>query len=113
MDFSPSEDHEEIAAAVRRICADFPDAYWRDKDEAHEFPWEFYKAFAAGGWLGIAMPEEYGGGGGGGAGAAPPLGGGGGAGGGPGGGGAPPPPHLRAQPRGESGRDAREAADPA
>src|SRR2546423_6789486 len=63
MDFSPSEDHEEIAAAVRRICADFPDAYWRDKDEAHEFPWEFYKAFAAGGWLGIAMPEEYGGGG--------------------------------------------------
>ena len=63
MDLTPDPDHEEIRAAVRRICADFPDAYWRHKDAAHEFPWEFYKAFAAGGWLGIAMPEEHGGGG--------------------------------------------------
>lgn len=63
MDFTPDPEHETIREAVRRVCADFPDAYWREKDEAHEFPWEFYKAFAGGGWLGIAMPEEYGGGG--------------------------------------------------
>ena len=29
--------------------------------QAHEFPWDFYKAFADAGWLGIAIPEEYGG----------------------------------------------------
>ena len=32
-----------------------------EKDAAHEFPWEFYQAFADGGWLGITIPEEYGG----------------------------------------------------
>jgi acyl-CoA dehydrogenase len=29
----------------------------------HQFPVEFYDAMAAGGWIGIAIPEEYGGGG--------------------------------------------------
>jgi acyl-CoA dehydrogenase len=32
-----------------------------EKDGAHEFPTEFYDAFARGGWLGITTPEEYGG----------------------------------------------------
>ena len=32
-----------------------------EKDLAHEFPREFYDAFAEGGWLGITIPEEYGG----------------------------------------------------
>ena len=32
-----------------------------DKDTAHEFPAEFYRAFADAGWLGITTPEEYGG----------------------------------------------------
>lgn len=55
--------HPELREAVQRICADFPDAYWRERDEAHEFPWKFYEAFAAGGWVGLAIPEEFGGGG--------------------------------------------------
>jgi acyl-CoA dehydrogenase len=63
MDFEPDPDHEAIREAVRRVCRDFPDPYWRDKDRDHEFPWEFYKAMAAGGWVGIAIPEEYEGGG--------------------------------------------------
>jgi acyl-CoA dehydrogenase len=54
---------EEIRRAVREVTADFPDDYWADKDAAGEFPWEFYRAFADGGWLGIAMPKQYGGGG--------------------------------------------------
>ena len=41
----------------------FPDAYWRERDEQHEFPWDFYDAMAEGGWVGIAIPEEFGGGG--------------------------------------------------
>lgn len=63
VDFSPNPDHEAIRDGVRRVCADFPDTYWADKDENHEFPWDFYKAMAEGGWIGICIPTEYGGGG--------------------------------------------------
>ncbi len=63
MEFSESADHESIRDSIRRICADFPDEYWSAKDEAHEFPWDFYAKLAAGGWVGIAIPEEFGGGG--------------------------------------------------
>ena len=57
------DQYAEIRSAVRKICADFPDAYWRHCDSAHEFPWDFYNAMGAAGWIGIAIPEEYGGGG--------------------------------------------------
>ena len=63
MDFSESEDHRLIRAAVRDVCGRFGDDYWSRCDEAHEFPWEFYREMAKGGWIGIAMPERYGGGG--------------------------------------------------
>ena len=61
MDFSDTDEHRLIRDSVRKVCADFPDEYWAEKDEAHEFPWDFYRAMAAGGWLGIAIPEPYGG----------------------------------------------------
>lgn len=61
MDFQIEDEHELIRDAVRKVCADFPDEYWAEKDKAHEFPWEFYDAMAAGGWIGIAIPEAYGG----------------------------------------------------
>ncbi len=63
MDFAPNTDHEAIRDGIRRVCADFPDDYWAEKDQAHEFPWDFYAALAEGGWVGIAIPEEFGGGG--------------------------------------------------
>jgi acyl-CoA dehydrogenase len=63
MDFAPPDDHDAIRDGIRRLCAPFTDEYWSEKDRAHEFPWEFYGALAAGGWVGIALPEEYGGGG--------------------------------------------------
>ena len=63
MDFSRSSDHEAIRDGIRRICARYPDEYWAAKDEAHEFPWDFYDELASGGWVGIAIPEEFGGGG--------------------------------------------------
>ncbi|MEO6124160.1 MAG: acyl-CoA dehydrogenase family protein [Ilumatobacteraceae bacterium] len=52
-----------IREGVRRTIASFDDAYWRAKEAAHEFPMDFYEVLAAGGWIGIAIPEEYGGGG--------------------------------------------------
>jgi len=63
VEFRADEEHDDIRAAVRRVCSSYPDTYWRGCDEAHEFPWDFYHAMAAGGWVGIAIPEEYGGGG--------------------------------------------------
>jgi len=63
MDFSDNEVYESIREGVRRVCADFPDEYWSEKDTNHEFPWEFYEKVADGGWIGIAIPEEFGGGG--------------------------------------------------
>jgi acyl-CoA dehydrogenase len=63
VDFAPDPDLEAIREGVRRVCADFDDDYWRARDEAHEFPWDFYRAMAEGGWIGIAIPAEHGGGG--------------------------------------------------
>jgi len=51
----------EIRNAIRGLCDKFDDSYWSEKDKAHEFPYEFSKAVAEGGWLGIAMPTEFGG----------------------------------------------------
>jgi acyl-CoA dehydrogenase len=56
-----TEERAAIRDAIRSICDQFDDAYWADKDQKHEFPFEFADAIAAGGWLGIAMPEEFGG----------------------------------------------------
>jgi acyl-CoA dehydrogenase len=63
MDFELSEDQSQLRNGVRDLAATFSDEYWAERDEKHEFPWEFYNTFAEGGWLGIAIPEEYGGGG--------------------------------------------------
>ncbi len=61
MDFETNDEHELIREAVRKVCSDFPDEYWAQKDADHEFPWDFYNAMAEGGWIGIAIPEAYGG----------------------------------------------------
>ena len=61
MDFELSEDQQTIRKAVAELAGRFDDQYWMEKDQAHEFPTEFYDAFAEGGWLGITTPEEYGG----------------------------------------------------
>jgi len=62
MNFEYSDDQLLIIDAIRDRCSDFDDNYWSNCDEKHLFPWEFYKSMADGGWLGLAIPEEYGGG---------------------------------------------------
>ena len=54
-------DRTALRDAIRAICDQFDDHYWLEKDRTHSFPHEFANAVAEGGWLGIAMPEEYGG----------------------------------------------------
>ncbi len=61
MDFRLTEDQLAIRAALEEICRPFDDDYWLRKDRDGGFPEDFYRAIAGAGWLGIAMPTEYGG----------------------------------------------------
>jgi acyl-CoA dehydrogenase len=61
MDFSLSESQQALLEQVTRLCAGFDEGYWLAADRAHRFPVEFHAAMAAGGWLGICMPEALGG----------------------------------------------------
>lgn len=59
--YSDQPGHREIQEGVARVCEQFGDDYWLAKDREATFPREFYRAVADGGWLGIAMPQEFGG----------------------------------------------------
>lgn len=61
MEIALTEDQDAIRQAVQKVCAAFDDEYWSGKEERKEFPHEFHKAMADGGWLGITHPEELGG----------------------------------------------------
>lgn len=61
MDFELSSDQLALRDAVARVCERFPDEYWLERDQAGGFPHDFHAALAQDGWLGIAMPPEFGG----------------------------------------------------
>src|SRR5499426_1047834 len=61
MDFTLTEQQELIRKEVSALARSFSADYWLEKDRKAEYPWEFVKAFAAGGWLGMIVPEEFGG----------------------------------------------------
>lgn len=63
MGAAEEDPYADIREGIRSICKDFDDEYWAACDEEHRFPWDFYNAVAKAGWVGIAIPEEYGGGG--------------------------------------------------
>ena len=52
-------DYPEIRESVRKICADFPGAYWRDLEERLAYPSEFVQALTQAGYLAALIPEEY------------------------------------------------------
>ncbi len=53
--------YPEVRDAVARLCTDYPDAYWRDKDRDKSYPTEFVQALTDAGYLSVLIPEEYGG----------------------------------------------------
>jgi len=59
--FAQGEGQRSLVENVKKICARFDDVYWTEKDQTKSFPFEFPKAMADAGWLGITMPEELGG----------------------------------------------------
>ena len=61
MDFTFTPEQIAIREAIERICAQFGMDYWLEHDTVGGFPADFHAALARDGWLGIAMPEQYGG----------------------------------------------------
>ena len=61
MEFSFTNDQIAVRDAIAKLCEKYDDAYWLERDTDGQFPEDFVKDMADGGWLGIAMPEEYGG----------------------------------------------------
>ncbi|MBL8704353.1 MAG: acyl-CoA dehydrogenase family protein, partial [Rhodospirillales bacterium] len=55
------EDYPELRESVRKVCSGFPGEYWRQRDEASEYPTAFVKALTEAGFLSALIPEEYGG----------------------------------------------------
>ena len=51
----------EIRSAVRHLCSEFPDEYFRRIDEEKAYPKKFVDALTKAGWLAALIPEEYGG----------------------------------------------------
>jgi acyl-CoA dehydrogenase len=55
------ESFEEIRAAVRALCKQFPGEYWRELDRERAYPMAFVNALTEAGFLAALIPEEYGG----------------------------------------------------
>lgn len=56
-----TDDQKAIRSAVARICREFDDGYWLERDTDGLFPDTFARRIAEGGWFGVCMPEEFGG----------------------------------------------------
>jgi acyl-CoA dehydrogenase len=56
-----TDEHRLIRDAVRRLCQQFPDAYWRELDRTQGYPDEFVAALTRTGWLAVLIPQEFGG----------------------------------------------------
>jgi len=55
------ERHPEIRGAIRRLCSQFPDDYFREVDARRGYPQKFVDALTSAGWLAALIPQEYGG----------------------------------------------------
>ena len=61
MNFNFSDEQLALKEGVERICAQFGDDYWLNKDTEGGFPAELHRALADNGFLGVCIPEAYGG----------------------------------------------------
>jgi acyl-CoA dehydrogenase len=59
--FNDPDQYQEIRDAVRQICKQFPDEYFRKIDEERTYPEAFVDSLTQAGWLAALIPQEYGG----------------------------------------------------
>ncbi|MEI6114949.1 MAG: acyl-CoA dehydrogenase family protein [Burkholderiales bacterium] len=53
--------YQDIRDAIRDLCKQFPDEYFRKVDEVRGYPEDFVNALTHAGWLAALIPQEYGG----------------------------------------------------
>ena len=61
MDFNLTTEQQQIRDEIKKVCREFPDAYWRGIDSKKEYPEAFVRKLSELGWLAALIPEEYGG----------------------------------------------------
>src|ERR687896_269169 len=61
MDFNLTQEQVQIRDEIRKVCREFPDAYWREIDRQKEYPETFVRKLSELGWLAALIPEIYGG----------------------------------------------------
>lgn len=59
--FDEPDEYQDIRDAVRQLCQQFPDAYFRELEKTDAYPERFVDALMQAGWLSAMVPEEYGG----------------------------------------------------
>src|SRR5690606_22803847 len=59
--FHEADEFQDIRDAVRQLCRQFPDEYFRKIDEQKAYPEAFVDALMQAGWLSAMIPEEFGG----------------------------------------------------
>lgn len=55
------QQYQELRDALRDLCKEYPDEYWRKIDHAREYPEAFVNALTKAGWMAALIPQEYGG----------------------------------------------------
>ena len=55
------DQYQEIRDAVRQLCKQYPDEYFRKIDEQRGYPEEFVDALTKAGWMAALIPVDYGG----------------------------------------------------
>ncbi len=55
------DEHAALRDAVRSLCRQFPDEYFRKIDAERAYPEAFVAALTRAGWLAALIPQEYGG----------------------------------------------------
>ena len=55
------DQYQEIRDAVRQLCKQYPDEYFRKIDEQRAYPEEFVDALTKAGWMAALIPADFGG----------------------------------------------------
>ena len=61
MDFNLTVEQQQIRDEIKKVCKEFPDAYWREIDSKKAYPDTFVRKLSDLGWLAALIPEEFGG----------------------------------------------------
>src|SRR5699024_29049 len=61
IDKERQENIDMIKKSIKALCEEFPEYYWREKDDNKAYPEEFIEKLTEEGWLSVLIPEEYGG----------------------------------------------------